>query len=103
MAITILEFGDVAENGSSDPIYPAKVRRENLPVATFHALSDMTRGVLVYTTTAVHLRVTTNNAPGNEATQYDPLIAADGTAYFLVQRKARGTDDKLFIYAATDT
>ena len=114
MALTILEFGDVNE-ATGDPIYPPVNRRTNLNNGLHHAIGlDQNynngqpypvRGVLVYTTANVHLRVTRENNAAANADQNDPFIAADGTAFFLVQRKDRaaGRGNELYLNAVADT
>lgn len=114
MALTILEFTDVNET-TGDPIYPAINRRTNLANAAHHAIGldpnynngqpYPVRGVLVYTTSNVHLRVTREANAAALADQNDPYVAADGTAFFQVQRKERaaGRGNELYLNAALDT
>lgn len=122
MTITILEFADLDQHGGGNVVYPPIQRRTALAAGAFHEigivsgstdpLSPAPIAFLVYTTAAVHLRLTTTNAAGNEATQDDPYLAADGSAIFVIPRKSRGVKagnppdvgtDRLWIYALTDT
>ena len=109
MTITVLEFTDVNE-GTGDPIYPAFRRRTAQALDSYVQVGETgsIRAVLIYNdsgSTGIHLRVCTASS-AQAATQSDPYIGPDESAYFIVARKDRTVAtaaSQLWVYATADT